>query len=127
MSSMPSQARSSTLTSPLSLTKAQQELQARNKELDPAPELDSPWEETNTDNCAWVSHENVKSRRDAAITLDNLELVRMLAMSRNDSVAGTRYHLEKIRCGFITQYDLDAEAEKQREERIKGKEPALKD
>lgn len=53
--------------------------------------------------------------------LGNPELVMMLAMSRDDSVAGTRHYLEKIRCGFISRDDLDEE-ERERERRTKGKE-----
>jgi hypothetical protein len=123
---LPSRPKPSPTTKPPP-TKAQQELQARDKEPCTALPRDSPWQKTNNDKYAWDSYENVKLRTDAAIRLDNPELVMMLAMSRDDSVAGTRHYLTKIMCGFIMQDDLDEEEERERErereKRTTGKEP----
>jgi len=105
-----------------------QDRQARNKDYPTSEDSDSSWEGPNGRFDAYGndSYANIQLRRDAAIKLDNPELVMMLAMARNDSIPATRHHLTKIMCGFTTQEDLDAEEalrderEREREERGKG-------
>ncbi|KAF4628122.1 hypothetical protein G7Y89_g10028 [Cudoniella acicularis] len=98
-------------SSPL-FTPMMQDRQARNKDrYSDSDDSDSPWEGPGSRFDAYGndSYANVQLRRDAAIKLDNPELVMMLAQSRNDSIPATRLYLTKIMCGFITQEDLDAE------------------
>ncbi|TVY85646.1 hypothetical protein LAWI1_G008124 [Lachnellula willkommii] len=99
--------------------------QARNKDYPSSEDSDSSWEGPGGRFDAYGndSYANTQLRRDAAIKLDNPELVMMLAMARNDSIPATRHHLMKIMCGFTTQEDLETqEAPRDEKEREKEKE-----
>jgi len=85
--------------------------QARNKDYPTSEDSDSSWDGPSGRFDAYGndSYSNIQLRRDAAIKLDNPEIVMMLAMARNDSVPATRNYLMNIICGFTTQEDLEAE------------------
>lgn len=46
------------------------------------------------------SYQTLQTRREAAVILDNPELLFMYSNARNDSLAGTRHHFTKILCGY---------------------------
>ncbi|KAH8687631.1 hypothetical protein BGZ60DRAFT_394071 [Tricladium varicosporioides] len=95
-------------------TPMMQDRQARNKEpYSSSDDSDSPypWDShSKFDAYGNDSYSSIQLRRDAAVKLDNPEIVMMLAAARNDSIPATRLYLTKIMCGFITQEDIDAEA-----------------
>ncbi|TVY22907.1 hypothetical protein LHYA1_G008115 [Lachnellula hyalina] len=92
-------------------TGAMRDRQARNKDYPTSEDSDSSWDGPSGRFDAYGndSYSNIQLRRDAAIKLDNPEIVMMLAMARNDSVPATRNYLMNIMCGFTTQEDLEAE------------------
>ncbi|TVY57765.1 hypothetical protein LSUE1_G008954, partial [Lachnellula suecica] len=97
---------------------AQQDRQARNKDpYSASEESDSPWEGPGGRFDAYGndSYANIQLRRDAAVKLDNPELVMMLAMARNDSIPATRHYLTKIMCGYITAEGIAAEEAREKE------------
>ncbi|TVY57337.1 hypothetical protein LCER1_G001772 [Lachnellula cervina] len=112
-------------------TEAMRDRQARNKDYPSSEDSDSSWDGPRgrfdaKNSYGNDSYANTQLRRDAAIKLDNPELVMMLAMARNDSIPATRHHLMKIMCGFTTQEDLEAqEALKDDKEREKEKKTAV--
>ncbi|TVY33804.1 hypothetical protein LOCC1_G007706 [Lachnellula occidentalis] len=95
-------------------TASMRDRQARNKDYPSSEDSDSSWDGPSgrfdaNDSYGNDSYANTQLRRDAAIKLDNPELVMMLAMARNDSIPATRNYLTKIMCGFATQEELEAE------------------
>ncbi|EPE30640.1 hypothetical protein GLAREA_03607 [Glarea lozoyensis ATCC 20868] len=101
-----------TLKPPPPLTKGQQDRQARNKDPfasdDESDDSEGGWG-GRWDAYGNDTYANTQLRRDAAIKLDNPELVMMLAQSRNDSIPATRNYLTRIMCGFLTAADIEAE------------------
>ncbi|RDL40319.1 uncharacterized protein BP5553_00298 [Venustampulla echinocandica] len=105
----PAKAQKSGPSSTPLFTPTMQDRQARNKNpYSSSDDEDSPDEDQ--DDRYDSSYANTQLRRDAAIKLDNPELVMMLAQSRNESIPSTRRYLTKLMGGFITQRQLDAQA-----------------
>ncbi|KAE9375743.1 hypothetical protein N431DRAFT_437248 [Stipitochalara longipes BDJ] len=100
---------SSSRSSSRIFTPAMQDRQARNKDPYASSEesSDSAWEGQNRrfDVYSKDSFARVQRRREAAIILDNPELLMMHAQARNDSIPGARHYFTKILCGFEDDKD----------------------
>jgi len=81
-----------------------QDRQARNKDPYSSSDesSDSAWEGQSRkfDVYGNDTYERVQKRREAAIVLDNPELLMMHAQARFDSIPGTRHYFTKILCGY---------------------------
>jgi len=86
-----------------------QDRQARNKDPFSSEEesSDSAWEGQSRkfDVYGNDTYEQVQKRREAAIVLDNPELLMMHAQARFDSIPGTRHYFTKILCGYEDEKD----------------------
>lgn len=120
-------------------TASMQEKQARNK---------NPYSSSDeSDPDAWGSSkghrgsggykdtwEQIQKRREAAVILDNPELLMMHAQARFDSITGTRHYFTKLLCGYLDDDEpysqTEAEekhqaARRERQERAKSKDYEL--
>lgn len=78
--------------------------------------------------------EQIQKRREAAVILDNPELLMMHAQARFDSITGTRHYFTKLLCGYLDDEEpysqTEAEekhqaARRERQERAKSKDYEL--
>ncbi|PMD59749.1 uncharacterized protein K444DRAFT_590145 [Hyaloscypha bicolor E] len=104
-----SKASSSSRSSSRMFTPVMQDRQARNKDPYASTDesSDSAWEGQNRkfDVYSRDSFARIQRRREAAIVLDNPELLMMHAQARSDSIPGTRHYFTKILCGYEDEKD----------------------